>query len=682
VANEELRALVSQAAREKGLDPDFVMRIVQAESNWNGSAVSPAGAQGLMQVMPATGADYGAGNLLDPKENVRVATDHLKRLSAKYGGDQTKIAAAYNAGEGRVDRNDGKVPNIAETKNYVNKVAPAAPRNAQVMPPSGRTLSEQEFKAISEKVMASAPAGMDEASFNRWQGPAMAAALAEAENMPAAPEGGAIFRALKGAASQLNPIKMAKGIGNAVMHPSDTTAAASAALKAEQAKAGDMFRQGRYVEAAGHGLAGVIPFLGPAAAAIGEQGASGDVAGMVGAGAGMITAAAAPGVLKTGGKAASGALRAAGAPEALEAAGVGRIADAMTPVTGPNKTRFANMAEKVAPKIAREPGLKVWSRQGLKEGVASKFEEAGTRLDEVADARNAHTGHEMQPVLDELAKRRAEQTARPLEAERIIPTRETRTIESPVNEQMKGQPYSFDAEGNIVPPTSTWPTPQTVGPKPGVTINTVKGRPLGQDVVPGPNKPRVAMIDQAAEELKQLGPQANYDALSQIRKAYDSESKAIYSPSFTADYMAKKGGAMGAADVAGSIRRYQGGLSPETAAENANFHLWAQADDVMKALDEAEKTRPKVGRTIASSAAGSVVGHGAIGGFTGAAIGAVVGPLLDAAMSSGYTAQIALGRYLTELSDAIRRGDLGAQGRLMKLAQGEQIGRAVHQDQE
>jgi len=126
-AADDLKGLVTQSATDAGLDPEFVHRLIGAESNWNPSAVSPKGATGLMQLMPDTAKQYGVTNLTDPKENIKAGIAHLKRLKGKYGDRDDLVAAAYNAGEGTVDKANG-VPNIAETRNYVQKVAgPSAP---------------------------------------------------------------------------------------------------------------------------------------------------------------------------------------------------------------------------------------------------------------------------------------------------------------------------------------------------------------------------------------------------------------------------------------------------------------------------------------------------------------------------------------------------------------------------
>lgn len=119
---EEIQALIRQAAQATGIDPELALRVAHQESRYNPNAVSPRGAQGVMQLMPATAKELGVTNPLDATQNVRGGVQYLKQLSDRYGGDQTKIAAAYNWGMGNVDRKGlDKMP--AETRDYVKKVA-------------------------------------------------------------------------------------------------------------------------------------------------------------------------------------------------------------------------------------------------------------------------------------------------------------------------------------------------------------------------------------------------------------------------------------------------------------------------------------------------------------------------------------------------------------------------------
>ena len=113
------RELIVSAAQKYGVDVRLVDAVVRVESAYDGGAVSPKGARGLMQVMPATGRQYGVLNLLDPKANLDAGVRHLKKLLARY--ELPLALAAYNAGEGAVDRFGG-VPPFRETQNYVSRV--------------------------------------------------------------------------------------------------------------------------------------------------------------------------------------------------------------------------------------------------------------------------------------------------------------------------------------------------------------------------------------------------------------------------------------------------------------------------------------------------------------------------------------------------------------------------------
>ncbi len=117
----DLRTLAIAAARRHGLDPDLVLAVVAVESSFKPDAVSAKGARGLMQLMPATAADLGVANALDPTQNLDGGSRYLGSLVTRYDGDLKKALAAYNAGAGAVSRYRG-VPPYAETRDYVSKV--------------------------------------------------------------------------------------------------------------------------------------------------------------------------------------------------------------------------------------------------------------------------------------------------------------------------------------------------------------------------------------------------------------------------------------------------------------------------------------------------------------------------------------------------------------------------------
>ena len=116
---EQYRDLVTQTAARHGVDARVVSALIQVESAYHSRAVSPKGARGLMQLMPATGRQYGALDLFDPKVNLEAGIQHLKRLLTRY--DLPMALAAYNAGEAAVNRFGG-IPPFRETQDYVTRI--------------------------------------------------------------------------------------------------------------------------------------------------------------------------------------------------------------------------------------------------------------------------------------------------------------------------------------------------------------------------------------------------------------------------------------------------------------------------------------------------------------------------------------------------------------------------------
>lgn len=118
---QEISTLVNDASASNGVPPGLIRAVLMAESAGDPSAVSVAGAQGLMQLMPGTSADCGIVNPFDASQNVQCGTAYLRQLLDRYHGDTTLAVAAYNAGPGAVDRYHG-VPPYAETQAYVARV--------------------------------------------------------------------------------------------------------------------------------------------------------------------------------------------------------------------------------------------------------------------------------------------------------------------------------------------------------------------------------------------------------------------------------------------------------------------------------------------------------------------------------------------------------------------------------
>ncbi len=120
-------AEVKAAATEFGVEEAVIRAVMHAESAFNPNALSRVGAQGLMQLMPATADRFGVTNAFDPAQNIRGGVRYLAWLLKRFNGDLTLAAAGYNAGEGAVDRHKG-VPPYKETRRYVERVAVLADR--------------------------------------------------------------------------------------------------------------------------------------------------------------------------------------------------------------------------------------------------------------------------------------------------------------------------------------------------------------------------------------------------------------------------------------------------------------------------------------------------------------------------------------------------------------------------
>lgn len=138
---------VKAAAALHGVDAALVRAIIHAESAFNPNAVSRVGAQGLMQLMPATATRFGVSSAFEPAENIKGGVSYLAWLSKRFDGDITRVAAGYNAGEGAVDKYDG-VPPYQETLRYVERVGIL----------HGRYHAEMAATASATAAVSSAPA--------------------------------------------------------------------------------------------------------------------------------------------------------------------------------------------------------------------------------------------------------------------------------------------------------------------------------------------------------------------------------------------------------------------------------------------------------------------------------------------------------------------------------------------
>jgi len=156
----ELIRMINRIAAEEGVEDSLVHSVIRAESNYNPFAVSPKGAQGMMQLIPSTARRFGVTNAFDAHDNVLGGVKYLKFLLDYYQNDYVRAIAAYNAGEMAVDKFQG-VPPFTETRNYVLRVAAnlksararrQAPTKIAASPAAVVSYKEETYRRIETSV--------------------------------------------------------------------------------------------------------------------------------------------------------------------------------------------------------------------------------------------------------------------------------------------------------------------------------------------------------------------------------------------------------------------------------------------------------------------------------------------------------------------------------------------------
>jgi hypothetical protein len=141
----DLDWIIFRVGEKAGVDPRFIHAVIKQESKYDPRAVSHAGAQGLMQMMPATAKRFGLKDPFDATANVEAGTKYLQWLLERFDGDVSLALAGYNAGEGAVDKYKG-VPPYSETQNYVKKIVSDYGRTYHpVLPPGDAKLAFHLF---------------------------------------------------------------------------------------------------------------------------------------------------------------------------------------------------------------------------------------------------------------------------------------------------------------------------------------------------------------------------------------------------------------------------------------------------------------------------------------------------------------------------------------------------------
>jgi Transglycosylase SLT domain len=142
--DHDLDRIIFRAGRRHGIDPRFIHAVIWQESKYKPKALSHAGAQGLMQLMPATARRFGCSDPDDEASNVEAGTKYLSWLLKRFNGDVKLALAGYNAGEGAVDKYHG-VPPYDETQNYVRKIVANYGQTSHPMIPKDVRLAAEPY---------------------------------------------------------------------------------------------------------------------------------------------------------------------------------------------------------------------------------------------------------------------------------------------------------------------------------------------------------------------------------------------------------------------------------------------------------------------------------------------------------------------------------------------------------
>jgi soluble lytic murein transglycosylase-like protein len=154
VAAEKYESEIARCADNHGVDSALVKAVIKAESNYDNRAISRAGAQGLMQLMPQTARLRNVDNPFNPEQNIEGGVRHLKYLLSTFNGDTKLALAAYNAGENAVRKYNNSIPPYPETKNYVSTVLSHYGRYSGLVPSAGAAVAGQVAAAQPAEVQS------------------------------------------------------------------------------------------------------------------------------------------------------------------------------------------------------------------------------------------------------------------------------------------------------------------------------------------------------------------------------------------------------------------------------------------------------------------------------------------------------------------------------------------------
>lgn len=481
-----------------------------------------------------------------------------------------------------------------------------------------RTLSEGEYTAIKQALLAQAPDNLDEAGFQRWFQPRFDGAITQAENSSAPVSGSSLRRFLNNAGEMVNPIAMAKGIGHAVMHPLDTAVSLGQSHVDQFGKARDAFARGDISEGIGHSAATVFPVLGPVAANVGEQMGeqlqSGDYAGAAGKFAGFMTpvvagAAAKGRVMRRGAK---------GEPAILERQAAQQVSQR---VLAPGNVAFKGKAEAIAPEMLRR-GMK-GSREELAQAADEGMAAAGQQID---DAITAGGGPQSGVVIDP-----------------IVAQLQQRMDKLMVNgEPIKG------AEGRVAGLRARIDQIQ----------RTAKVQPQPPGLVPRGRVTPAPLRALSFDDLKRIRDE-QYRIADEARAYRRMGNPALSDEGFAA------------AETGSAIRQEFGRLSPDLASANADYSFFKTLGDVLDpAQGRPRVTAPSQGITGGAATTGAVVGN--MISPRAAFVLSVVRPWIQKVRSEPAW-QLADAHTKMRLAEAIRAGDVPAAQKLMVRISGAAV---------
>ena len=153
--DEKIDSYILDSSVRNGIDPVLIYAQMHTESSFKRMAISPAGARGLMQLMPGTAARFGVKNIFDPQQNIEGGVRYMRFLLDAFNGDVSLALAGYNAGEGAVLKYGRRIPPYRETQEYVRKISQryAMLRNGE-MARSARTVSPSQVASMNEEPAA------------------------------------------------------------------------------------------------------------------------------------------------------------------------------------------------------------------------------------------------------------------------------------------------------------------------------------------------------------------------------------------------------------------------------------------------------------------------------------------------------------------------------------------------